>query len=97
MLWAYTPLLNGGYTRQDRPLPEAYDHPGTVRRLAVLARVADQLGATRNQVVLAWMGGGDAPITPIVGVSTPAQLDEAIGADDVTLPADLRHQLDATA
>lgn len=97
VLWAYTPLLNGGYTRRDRPLPEVYDHPGTVRRLSVLGRVAEQLGATRNQVVLAWMGGGDIPVTPIVGVSNPEQLDEAIGADDVTLPADLRHQLDATA
>lgn len=28
-MWAYTPLLNGAYVRADRPLPEAYDHPGT--------------------------------------------------------------------
>jgi aryl-alcohol dehydrogenase-like predicted oxidoreductase len=96
-LWAYTPLLNGAYTRADQPLPEVYDHPGTTRRLAALARVADQLGATPNQVVLAWLAGGDVPTTPIVGVSTPAQLDEALDADDVLLPLDLRRLMDAAA
>lgn len=57
-VWAYTPLINGSYVRADRPLPEAYDHPGTTRRLAVLAEVAKETGATANQVVLAWMLGG---------------------------------------
>lgn len=57
-LWAYTTLLNGGYGRADRPLERAYDHPGTVSRSAALAEVARELGATRNQVVLAWLLGG---------------------------------------
>jgi aryl-alcohol dehydrogenase-like predicted oxidoreductase len=96
-LWVYTSLLNGGYTRPDRPLPEVYDHPGTARRLAVLAQVADELGVTRNQVVLAWLTGGDPPAVPIVGVSTAAQLDEALGADEVTLTNEQRHRLDAPA
>ena len=30
-LWAYTALLNGSYTQRNRPLQEAYDHPGTSR------------------------------------------------------------------
>jgi aryl-alcohol dehydrogenase-like predicted oxidoreductase len=96
-LWAYTALLNGRYTRADRPLPEVYDHPGTTRRLAVLAEVADQLGVTRNQVVLAWLAAGDPPAVPIVGVSTPAQLDEALGADEVTLTDEQRRRLDEPA
>jgi aryl-alcohol dehydrogenase-like predicted oxidoreductase len=49
-LWTYTPLLHGGYVRADRPFPPAYDHPGTTRVLAVLAEIATQVGATRNQV-----------------------------------------------
>jgi aryl-alcohol dehydrogenase-like predicted oxidoreductase len=97
MLWAYTPLVNGGYTRPDRPLPEVYDHPGTTRRLAVLAQVAQEAGVTRNQVVLAWLAGGHPPAVPIVGVSTPAQLDEALGADDVTLTDEQRRRLDEPA
>jgi aryl-alcohol dehydrogenase-like predicted oxidoreductase len=94
-LWAYTALINGAYTRPDRPLPEGYHHPGTTRRLAVLAEVADELGVSRNQVVLAWLTGGDPPITPIVGVSTPAQLDEAVAGVALALPPEQRQRLDA--
>ncbi|MEU8076885.1 aldo/keto reductase [Catellatospora citrea] len=93
-LWAYTALLNGGYTRDDRPLHEAYDHPGTSRRLAALAEVARELGASRNAVVLSWLVGGQPAITPIVGVSTPAQLDEALAGARLTLDPQLRRLLD---
>jgi aryl-alcohol dehydrogenase-like predicted oxidoreductase len=94
-LWAYTALINGAYTRADRPLPEGYHHPGTTRRLAALAVVADQLGVSRNQVVLAWLAGGDPPVTPIVGVSTPEQLDEAVAGFALTLTPEQRQRLDA--
>ncbi|MBE3014673.1 aldo/keto reductase [Microbispora sp. NEAU-D428] len=96
-LWAYTPLLNGFYVRDDRPLPEAYDHPGTTRRLAVLTEVAGELGVTRNQVVLAWLTGGDPAVTPIVGVSNAAQLEEALAGAALALPRELRARLDAAA
>ncbi len=75
-LWAYTPLISGSYVRPERPFPEAYDHPDTTRRLAALARVADGLGATRNQVVLAWLLANG--VSPIIGPSTVAQLDELL-------------------
>ncbi|MGA8114063.1 MAG: aldo/keto reductase [Actinocatenispora sp.] len=93
-LWAYTPLLAGGYTRSDR-MPEVYGHPGNERRLAALDAVAGELGATRNQVVLAWLAGGDPRITPIVGVSSVAQLDEALAASALTLSAAQRDRLDS--
>lgn len=96
-LWAYTPLLNGGYVRPDRPLPEAYEHPGTARRLAVLAEVAAQAGATVNQVVLAWLLGGDPPVHPIVGVSNREQLAEAMASQDLELTVEQRARLDAAA
>jgi aryl-alcohol dehydrogenase-like predicted oxidoreductase len=96
-LWAYSTLLNGGYGRADRPLEEAYDHPGTVRRLAVLADVAGELAATQNQVVLAWLLGDDSPVWPIVGASTPARLDEVMAARDLKLDAALRGRLDAAS
>jgi aryl-alcohol dehydrogenase-like predicted oxidoreductase len=53
-------------------------------RLAVLGEVAAELGATPNQVVLAWLMGGQRPIIPVVGTSTVAQLDELLGV--VELP-----------
>ncbi|MEW1844220.1 aldo/keto reductase [Nonomuraea angiospora] len=91
-LWAYNTLMFGSYTRPDRPIPEIYDHPGTARRLAVLREVADELGATPNQVVLAWLLADG--VVPIVGVSTQAQLEEAIAAADLKLDPDLRTRLD---
>ncbi|WP_405141060.1 aldo/keto reductase [Sphaerisporangium sp. NBC_01403] len=94
-LWVYTSLLTGAYTRADRPIPEWYDHPGTTRRLAVLREVAGELGATPNQVVLAWLIGQG--VVPIVGASSIAQLDELLGARDVKLDDDLRARLDDPA
>ncbi|MDQ1130563.1 aldo/keto reductase [Microbacterium sp. SORGH_AS_0888] len=82
-VWAYTPLLNGGYVRADRPFPPVYDHPGTIRALRTLDDVAAETGATRNQVVLAWLLAQG--IGPIIGVSDLAQLDEALDAAHVTL------------
>jgi aryl-alcohol dehydrogenase-like predicted oxidoreductase len=96
-LWAYNSLLDGGYTRADRPLPAAYDHPGTARRLEALDEVAELHGATRNQVVLSWMAGGELRISPIVGVTTAAQVAEAMGARDVILTAEQRARLDEAA
>ncbi|NUR87613.1 MAG: aldo/keto reductase [Nonomuraea sp.] len=90
-LWVYNALMAGAYTRADRPLPESYDHPGTARRLAVLHEVADELGATVNQVVLAWLQA-DGHL-PILGVSRLAQLEEAVA--EVKLDGALKDRLDA--
>ncbi|MEO3752688.1 aldo/keto reductase [Streptomyces sp. B6B3] len=96
-LWVYTALLNGSYTRPDRPLGEPYQHVGNDRRLAALGRVAEELGVSRNQVVLAWLVGGEPALTPIVGVSTPEQLDEAVAGVRLELPAEHRRLLDEAA
>ncbi|MEO3870576.1 aldo/keto reductase [Nonomuraea sp. B12E4] len=94
-LWAYNTLMFGAYTRPERPIHDVYDHPGTTRRLAVLREVAKELGATPNQVVLAWLMADG--IVPIVGVSTMAQLDEAIGAADLKLDTELRARMDSAS
>lgn len=86
--WAYNTLLAGAYARPDRPLHAPYVHSDTERRLAALDRVAASAGATRNQVVLAWLMGGSPAVTPIVGVSSVAQLEEVMAARDLTLDAD---------
>jgi len=93
-LWAYSTLINGGYGRPDRPLEEAYAHPGTDRRLAALTAVAAELSATPNQVVLAWLLGGDPPVWPIVGASTPERLDEVLAGRDLKLDPGQRRRLD---
>jgi aryl-alcohol dehydrogenase-like predicted oxidoreductase len=78
-------------------LQEAYQHPGTARRLAVLDEVAADHDATRNQVVLAWLTGGQPAITPIVGVSSVGQLEEAMAGVSLTLTPEQRQRLDAAA
>jgi aryl-alcohol dehydrogenase-like predicted oxidoreductase len=94
-LVAYSPLLGGRYVRQDKPLGVEFDHPGTPARLAVLREVANDAGATVNQVVLAWLIGGEVPAIPLVGASSVAQLDESLAAVDLELTAEQRARLDA--
>jgi aryl-alcohol dehydrogenase-like predicted oxidoreductase len=96
-LWAYTPLLSGRYSRPDKPLAAEYDHPGTTRRLAVLDEIAAETGANRNRIVLAWLTGGAPAATPIVGVSTVEQLDDAIAGVSLELTAEQRERLDSAA
>jgi aryl-alcohol dehydrogenase-like predicted oxidoreductase len=94
----YSPLLKGGYVNQDK-LDAAefaeFDHPGTPARLAALREVAKDAGATVNQVVLAWLIGGQVPMIPLVGASSLAQLDESLDAVDLELTTEQRARLDA--
>jgi len=94
-LVAYSPLLNGAYTRPDKELDRAYDHPGTSARLEALDQVVKETGATANQVVLAWLIGGELPVVPLIGASSVAQLDESLAAVDLQLSAEQRRLLDA--
>ena len=84
-LLAYSPLLSGAYTREDRPLPDEYNTPDTEVRIAALKKVARELGATLNQVVLAWMIQGTPTVIPLVAASTQKQLQENLGVLNVIL------------
>ncbi|MFF3175729.1 aldo/keto reductase [Streptomyces sp. NPDC057900] len=85
-VWSYTALMWGSYVRADKPLPQTYDHPGTTRVLSVLAETADDVSASRNQVVLAWLMRQG--IDPIVGVSRVEQIEQALAAREVRLGDD---------
>ncbi|WP_350279724.1 aldo/keto reductase [Kribbella sp. HUAS MG21] len=94
-LFAYSPLMSGAYeNRPDRPVHEAFDHPGTTRRLQVLTDLATELGTTRSELVLAWLTGGSPAITPIVGASTPQYLTTALTGTQLDLTPEQREQLD---
>jgi aryl-alcohol dehydrogenase-like predicted oxidoreductase len=94
-LLAYSPLLKGTYARPKQGLPHGYDHPGNGPRLALLRQVAAELGATPNQVVLAWLMQGRTPMIPVVGASTVAQLEELLGTVDLDLDEEVRGRLEA--
>src|SRR5688572_2720587 len=85
-IWAYTPLLSGAYDNPEKAIPEVYDHPGNTARLAALAAVAAETGATRGQVVLAWLRSHG--IRPMLGGSKVYQLDAALDGVALELTAD---------
>jgi aryl-alcohol dehydrogenase-like predicted oxidoreductase len=94
-LLAYSPLLAGCYARPDKPLPAAYAHAANRDRLSVLSEVARDVGATPGQVVLAWLLARSQPeIIPVPGASTVAQLDEILGATEITLDDESIRRLD---
>ncbi|PUB21548.1 aryl-alcohol dehydrogenase-like predicted oxidoreductase [Promicromonospora sp. AC04] len=86
-VWAYTPLLSGAYDNPAKPIPELFDHPGSTRRLAVLDDVAAQVGASRGQVVLAWLAARG--IRPMLGGSKVHQLEAAVEALSLDVPTEL--------
>ena len=92
-LLAYSVLLGGAYTRDDRPLPDGYAGADADARLTVLREVAEETGATPNQVVLAWLLRGTPPVIPLIGASSEEQLAENLGALEVELSAEQLERL----
>jgi aryl-alcohol dehydrogenase-like predicted oxidoreductase len=86
-MMAYSTLIEGSPVRDDRPLTWQYDTPDNQRRRQTLWRVADEADVTRTRLAFAHLLRGATGIVPIVGVSSVAQLDDALGALDVPLDA----------
>ena len=59
--------------------------------------ILDRTGTTRNQVVLAWLTGGFPAVTPIVGISTVTQLEEAVAGVSLKLTTNHRERLNSAA
>jgi aryl-alcohol dehydrogenase-like predicted oxidoreductase len=83
---AYYSLLKGTYERADRPLWASYETEANQQRLARLKVVADDLGVTLHQTVLAWMLNREPAVLPITTASKKAHLMENLGAVDVVIP-----------
>ncbi|MFK4836837.1 aldo/keto reductase [Microbacterium sp. ZW T2_14] len=92
---AYSPLHQGAFTRDDKPMWAPMRHASNRERLRVLHDLAAEIGATPNQVALAWLLGGPVPVIPVVGISSVAQLEEALAAVDLVLEPEERDRLDA--
>ena len=60
-----------------------------------VARVAERRGVPRAQVALAWLLHQDAVTSPIVGVTKPHHLDDAVAAVDLELTDDELAELGA--
>lgn len=94
-LLAYSALLGGAYTRSDRPIPAGYSSPDNEQRLTVLNEVADEIGATANQVVLCWMMQSSPSVLPLIAASTSEQLLENINALEFELSPEQMERLNS--
>jgi aryl-alcohol dehydrogenase-like predicted oxidoreductase len=79
-LVAYSVLLAGAYTRAERPLPAQFAGVDSDERVSTLKQVADELGASPNQVIIAWMRQSDPAVLPIIAGSNTEQLQENMDA-----------------
>lgn len=82
---AYSPLLGGAYERRDKSFPEQYVGPHNDSRLDALNAVADEKGATVNQIILAWMLHSNPIVLPLVAASSKEQLGENLAALEIHL------------
>jgi aryl-alcohol dehydrogenase-like predicted oxidoreductase len=98
-LVAYSPILKGTYDdpvkQRDLPQMSAYRGADSDARLAVVAKVAAELGLTGSQLVLAWLLHQDAPRrVALIGPRTVPQYDSAVAALDATLDRAVLDTLD---
>ena len=94
-------MLTGKYTRGDAPDAKRDTTVRRSERNLGIARavdaVADALGTTSTRVAIAWLQHRAGTVIPIVGARTAAQLEDALGAAELALPADAVAKLDAAS
>ncbi len=73
---AHLPRFRGENLERNRPLIEA------------LERLAAEKGITPSQLAIAWVLAKSERIVPVIGARTRRQLEESLGALDVTLSAE---------
>ncbi len=59
---------------------QGYDNDVSRARLARAQQAAERLGATPNQVALAWLRAQPFPVYPILGTTKPDHLADAVGS-----------------
>jgi aryl-alcohol dehydrogenase-like predicted oxidoreductase len=96
-LLAYSPLLGGAYGRTDKPLSKVYVGPDSDARLRALRQVAQEIGATPNQVILAWMMHSTPCVLPVFAASNPEQMTENLNALHLTLNTEQMERLDSAS
>jgi aryl-alcohol dehydrogenase-like predicted oxidoreductase len=90
---AYSTLLGGVYSDPQHRIPEdyqpdEYDAADMRARLQTLRQIADEMGATPNQVVLAWLTQNSPAMIALISSGSRERLQENLGATKVTLTAE---------
>jgi len=93
-LIGYAPMLKGAVaSRPDKKLNKRYAGEDIEARLALLNEVSREMGVSATQLTLAWMRHHEATVIPLIGVSTVAQLNEALDALGLDLDAETMEML----
>ncbi len=64
------------------------------RRVLAMRELADDAGLSRAQLALAWVLAHSEISSAIIGVTSLAQLEENLGAEEATVPDEILHRLD---
>lgn len=80
----YGPTGNGFFAMGGEQ-PEKFANTENKARAARTQQLADQLGATPNQIALAWLRSQPFPVIPILGTASVEHLRDALGAVDVSI------------
>ena len=92
-------VLTGKYNRETPPeTGRAKEGAATVERNLEIAQavieVADEIGCQPSQVAISWVRQQLGVIIPLVGANSVAQLEDNLGALEVTLSSEQLEQLD---
>jgi Aldo/keto reductase family/NMT1/THI5 like len=77
------------------PAKDAWHCKDHVDRVRQLRPIADRLGVTRAQLALAWLLERPHLSSVITGAVSVEQVESNLRAADLTLPADVRHAIEA--
>lgn len=90
---AYSPLLGGGYVREDVPLAVHYQSVTNELKMKTLKEMANDLKVSPNAVVLAWMIQNSPRIIPMATGSSVVQMEENLQALSVSLSKEQMEKL----
>lgn len=93
----YSPTANGFFATGGTKGSGGWEAGVSTARLRVAGRLAAEIGATSNQIALAWLLHQPFPVVPILGTTDEDHLNDAMGASDVRLSVVHMTALTATA
>ena len=81
----YSPTAGGYFASNGARAKESFDNPVSRARLSRVRQLSSQLGATLNQIALAYLMALPFRVIPILGTADPAHLADSLAAADIHL------------
>jgi aryl-alcohol dehydrogenase-like predicted oxidoreductase len=90
---AYSPLLEGFYSRKEAALPALYQNAVNEERLVSLRNTSSETRLSPTQLILAWMVSHSPQVIPLLGCSSSSQLKENLVAVTTSLDPEVIQKL----